>query len=75
MIIPNGTASVFNTYIGGSYQQATSVLTVTGTTLLRLKSIYLVKSILDQDCYELEGACFATYAFEYQPGQFTHLIK
>ena len=75
MIIPNLTSSTLNTYVGANYQQATSVLTTTGTTLLWLKCIYLVKSILDQDCYELAGGCFSIYAFEYVPGQFIHLIK
>ena len=75
MIIPNLTASTFNSYVGANYQQATSVLTDTGTTLLWLKCIYLVKSILDQNCYELTEACYSVYAFEYAPGQFIHLIK
>lgn len=30
LIIPNASMSALNTYIGGSYQQATSVITTTG---------------------------------------------
>ena len=75
MIIPNPTTSQYNSYVGADYQQATSVITITGTRLLWLKCIYLVKSILDQNCYELAGGCYAEYAFEYLPGQFIHLIN
>ncbi|KAF9012973.1 glycoside hydrolase family 16 protein [Hymenopellis radicata] len=45
------TVSELNAYLGGVYQQATSVVSTT-----------------NQDCYELETACFAIYGFEYKPG-------
>jgi len=51
LIIANPSISELNTYIGGAFQQAASVVTVT-----------------NQECYELEGGCFSTYGFEYQPG-------
>ncbi|KAJ7363796.1 glycoside hydrolase family 16 protein [Mycena albidolilacea] len=51
LIIPDPTASVLNTYTGGAFQQATSVVTQT-----------------NQECYELLGACYSVYGFEYQPG-------
>ncbi|KAH9942349.1 glycoside hydrolase family 16 protein [Epithele typhae] len=50
-IVADDTKSTINSYQGGVYQQATSVVTAT-----------------DQTAYELNGAAFSTYGFQYKPG-------
>jgi beta-glucanase (GH16 family) len=52
LIIPNPTISTLNTYTGGAFQQATSVVTMTD------QNCYEVGGT----------GCFSVYGFEYQPG-------
>ncbi|KAJ7786147.1 glycoside hydrolase family 16 protein, partial [Mycena metata] len=52
LIIPDPSISVLNTYIGGAFQQATSVVTDTDQECYQL----------------LNSTCFAIYGFEYKPG-------
>jgi beta-glucanase (GH16 family) len=52
LIIPNATISTLNTYTGGAYQQATSVVTMTD------QNCYQVGGT----------GCFSIYGFEYRPG-------
>ncbi|KAF8222139.1 glycoside hydrolase family 16 protein, partial [Tricholoma matsutake] len=56
IVIVDPQITVLNSYVGGAFQQATSG--VTETILL----------FLDQDCYELQTACFSAYGFEYKSG-------
>ncbi|KAJ7042400.1 beta-glucan synthesis-associated protein [Mycena alexandri] len=52
LIIPDPANSVLNTYIGGAFQQATSVVTNTNQECYQL----------------INSTCFSIYGFEYQPG-------
>jgi len=52
LIIPNPVNSTLNTYIGGAFQQATSVVTQTNQKCYQL----------------IDANCFEVFGFEYQPG-------
>ncbi|KAJ7630781.1 beta-glucan synthesis-associated protein [Roridomyces roridus] len=52
LIIPNLVNSTLNSYIGGAFQQATSVVTQTDQTCYQL----------------IDPTCFGVFGFEYKPG-------
>lgn len=70
MIIPNLNISAFNTYIGGQYQQASSVITTTSKYERFPYACFAhLLCALDQECYETTGQCFGNYGLEYKPGE------
>lgn len=72
-ILEDPTISILNTYTGGVYQQATSVVSKTSMYLPFSPRIvrpadFVSFANADQEAYELTGFQYATYGFQYKPG-------
>lgn len=65
LIIPNATISALNSYSGGAFQQATSV--VTQTNQLCYGNFFSVPSHPHSHSSELIDPCFSVYGFEVSP--------
>lgn len=70
LAITDPTVSELNSYRGGAYQQATSVVTQTSmfpVTWLQCLLTF-IRVLLDPAAYEGTGNQYSLYGFQYQPG-------
>jgi hypothetical protein len=70
LFIADTTLSHQNSYSGGVFQQATSVVSTTSafSRSPRVSSLRINTLFADQGCYQLIDQCYAVQGFEYVPG-------